>query len=225
MEQDVARDEPADAAAAFEALRREVALLNVALAGLAARRASTPDYSETLGEISKGVSIAIGRLGKVLASPAFAMSPVDITRQITEAGDAARRQDREAIRHAQDGFVRATGDLRGWIDSARQARLQNRRLVQAGVAGALAGALLGLWAPKVVAHAAPDRWAWPRSSRLIPLVLSRGPLANDYWPSPIRGAGRPFASCRAQTADRRPDHILFALRPREEIGVDHDDDT
>lgn len=38
MEQDVGPVEPADAAAAFEALRREVALLSVAVAGLAAER-------------------------------------------------------------------------------------------------------------------------------------------------------------------------------------------
>src|SRR3990167_1289340 len=215
MEQDVARDEPADAAAAFEALRREGALLNVALAGLAARRASTPDYSETLGEISKGVSIAIGRLGKVLASPAFAMSPVDITRQSTEAGDAARRQDREAIRHAQDGFVRATGDLRGWIDSARQARLQNRRLVQAGVAGALAGALLGLWAPKVVAHAAPDRWAWPE--KLAAHTLGLEPWAAGERLLAISDPGRWQAIRELQSPDSRSptrSHSVFVETAR-----------
>lgn len=73
MDQDTGREEPVDpAAVAFEALRREVALLNVALAGLAAERASAPDYSETLGEIAQGVRVAVGRIGKLAASPARA---------------------------------------------------------------------------------------------------------------------------------------------------------
>lgn len=59
MEQGGGPADPADAAAAFEALRREVALLNVAVAGLAAERRPAPDYSETLGEIAKGVSVAV----------------------------------------------------------------------------------------------------------------------------------------------------------------------
>ncbi|WP_168073338.1 hypothetical protein [Caulobacter sp. SSI4214] len=91
MEQDIGADEPVDAAAAFEALRREVALLNVAVAGLAAERTPTPDYSETLGEIAKGVSVAVGRLGKIMASPAFAQSPADLAGQIAAGGEEIRR--------------------------------------------------------------------------------------------------------------------------------------
>lgn len=161
MEQDIAPAEPADAAAAFEALRREVALLNVAMAGLAAERSAVPDYSETLGEIAKGVSIAVGRLGKVMTSPSFALSPADLARQIAVAGDEARRQDRAAVHQAQEALLRSARDLEGCIDRARLAALQNWRLVQAAGVGVVAGALLWACVPTVIVNAVPADWAWP----------------------------------------------------------------
>lgn len=174
MEQDVGPAESPDAAAAFEALRREVALLNVAVAGLAAERTPAPDYSETLGEIAQGVRVAVGRLGKVMTSHSFALSPADLARQIAAAGDEARRQDRAAIHQAQEALQRSARDLDGWIDRARLASLRNWRLVQAASAGAFAGVLLGVLLPGAVARSAPEKWAWPE--RLAAHVLRR-----DLW--------------------------------------------
>lgn len=175
MDQDMRSEESADpATVAFEALRREVALLNVAVAGLAAERAPPPDYSETLGEIAKGMSVAVGRLGKLAASPALAMSPGEISRQIAAAGDEARRQDRAALHQAQDALQRVTVDLRGWIDGARKASAQNGRFFQAVSVGMLAGAVIGISLPNVVAQAAPDRWAWPE--KMAARILHR-----DLW--------------------------------------------
>lgn len=143
MDQDIGSETPADpAAAAFDALRREVALLNVALAGLAAERARGPDYSETLAEISQGLSIVITRTGKMAASPALALGPGDIARQITTAGDEARRQDHAAWRQAQEALQRATADLSGWVETARLASVQNWRLLQAALLGLVGGAIL-----------------------------------------------------------------------------------
>lgn len=161
MEHDVGPAEPADAAAAFEALRREVALLNVAVAGLAAERASVPDYSETLGEIAKGVSVAVGRLGKLMTSPAFALSPADLARQVAAAGEEARHQDRAAVYQAQEALQRSARDLDGWIDRARLASLQNWRMVQATGVGVVAGAILYASLTTVIVNAAPAGWAWP----------------------------------------------------------------
>lgn len=140
MDQNIGSEAPVDpAAVAFEALRREVSLLNVVLAGLAAERASAPDYSETLGEIAQGVRLAVGRIGKLATSPALAVTPAEIARQITAAGDEARRQDRATLHQAQEMLQRAAGDLRRWVDTARLARLQNRRLIQMTLVGMLAG--------------------------------------------------------------------------------------
>jgi len=174
MEQDVRPAEPADAAAAFEALRREVALLNVAVAGLAAERAPAPDYSETLGEIAKGVSVAVGRLGKVMNSPAFALSPADLARQIAAAGEEARRQDRVTVHQAQEALQRSARDLDGWIDRARLASVQNWRLVQAAAVGLVAGGVLWASLPTAIVKAAPADWAWPEKTAARDLGL-------DMW--------------------------------------------
>lgn len=170
MDQNIGSEAPVDpAAVAFEALRREVALLNVALAGLAAERASVPDYSETLGEIAQGVRGAVGRLGKLAASPALAAAPAEIAQQIAAAGDEARHQDRATLHQAQEMLQRAAGDLRGWVDTARLASVQNWRLLQAALAGVVGGAVLGASFPIIVAQAAPEQWAWPerRAARVL----------------------------------------------------------
>lgn len=175
MEQDVGAKEPADAATAFEALRREVALLNVAVAGLAAERTQAPDYSETLGEISKGVSVAVSRLGKVMTRATLEMGPAEMARQITMAAEDARRQDKALLQQAQDALQQATRDLRGWIDGARLASIQKRLRLQLAAAALLVGTLLGIWVPNTIARAAPDRWTWPE--RLAARTLDRDPWA------------------------------------------------
>jgi len=176
MEQDGAPAETVDAAAAFEALRREVALLTVAVAGLAAERAPAPDYSETLGEIAKGMSVAVGRLGKVMTSPSFGLSPADLARQIAAAGDEARRQDRAAVHQAQDALQRSARDLDGWIDRARLASLQNWRLIQAAAVGVVAGAILYASVPTMIVNAAPAAWAWPEKR-------AAHVLRREIWPA------------------------------------------
>lgn len=198
MEQDVGPEESADAAAAFEALRREVALLKVAVAGLAAERTPAPDYSEALGQIAKGVSVAVGRLGKVMTSPAFALSPADMARQIAAAGDEARRQDRAVVHQAQEALLRSAHDLDGWIDRARLASAQNWRLVQTTIAGVVGGVLIGALPPAIVVNAAPESWAWPerRAASLLDLDMwSAGErLLADANPQRWRTLSKPQAT-------------------------------
>jgi len=202
MDQDIGSEAPGDpAAVAFEALRREVALLNVALAGLAAERASAPDYSETLGEIAQGVMVAVGRIGKLATSPALTAKPAEIARQITAAGDEVRRQDRAPLHQAHEMLQRAAGDLRGWVDTARLANVQNWRLLQAALAGVIGGAVLGASFPVIVARAAPEQWAWPE--RRAARVLHR-----DMWPAGERllAVADPQRWQEMQTARRIVEH-------------------
>jgi len=177
MDQDIGSEAPVDpAVVAFDALRREVALLHAAVAGLAAERASAPDYSETLGEIAQGVRVAVARVGKLASSPALVLTPAEIARQVTMAGDETRRQDRAALHQAQEMLQRAAGDLGGWIDTARLASVQNWRLLQAAMAGLVGGAVLGVSFPIIVTQAAPEQWAWPE--KRAAWVLHR-----DMWPA------------------------------------------
>ena len=207
MDQDIGSEAPADpAAVAFEALRREVALLNVALAGLAAERASAPDYSETLGEIAQGVRVAVARVGRLAASPALALAPAEMARQITAAGDEARRQDRATLHQAQEALQRAAGDLHGWIDTARLASVQNWRLAQAALASVIGGAILGASFPAIVVQAAPGGWAWPekRAARV---------LHRDMWSAGERmlTTANPDRWREMQTAQRIVDQNSEAL--------------
>lgn len=226
MEQNVGPAESPDAAAAFEALRREVALLNVAVAGLAAERAPAPDYSETLGEIAKGVSVAVGRLGKLVASPNFALSPADLARQISAAGDDARRQDRAAVHQAHEALLRSARDLDGWIDRAQLASLQNWRLVQAAALGVVAGAILYASVPTIIVNAAPAAWAWPekRAAHLLRRDMwSAGErllqTANSRrWQDTVSGAAivaqnrDKLINCRRKsTSDKRPRRCSIRL--------------
>lgn len=170
MDHDIGSEAPVDpAAVAFDALRREVALLNVALSGFAAERASAPDYSEALGDIAEGVRVALGGIGQLATSPVLALTPAEMARQIMAAGEAARREDHTALQQAQDNLQQTAHDLRGWIDTARLASVQNWRLLQAALAGVIGGAVLGASLPAIVVEAAPEPWAWPekRAARML----------------------------------------------------------
>ena len=89
------------------------------------------------------------------------MRPSQMAREITQASEAARLQDRAVLHQALDALADAARDLRGWIETARLAELQNLRLVQAAAAGLVVGAVLSACLPVVIAQAAPQHWAWP----------------------------------------------------------------
>ncbi|QUD89550.1 DUF6118 family protein [Phenylobacterium montanum] len=175
MEQQSDLEEPVDSAAlAFEGLRREVALLNVAIGGLAAERASAPDYSESLAEIVQQVSRIAGGMGKLSGAPALQLTPDDVGRRIVLAGTEARRQEQAALQGAQASLERAAADLRGCAASARLAGVQNLRLLQVGAAALMVGAVLGVFLPGVVVRSVPGRWAWPEK-------MAAGLLHRDLW--------------------------------------------
>ena len=234
MDQELGAEAPADpAAAAFDALRREVALLNVALGGLAAERAATPDYSETLGEIAQGVSLAVARVAKLASSPALSLSPAQMAREITQAGEAGRLQDRATLNQARDTLADVARDLRGWIDTARLADLQNLRLVQAAAAGLVVGALLSATLPAVVAQAAPEGWAWPEKraagalkrdmasagERLLTVADPQGWRAMQTARSIFDDNRAVIARC-ARTADKaqKPSRCVILLKPARRPG-------
>ncbi|QUD89844.1 DUF6118 family protein [Phenylobacterium montanum] len=175
MDQQSETVEPADAAAlAFEGLRREVALLNVAMGGLAAERASAPDYSESLAEIVREVSRIAGGMSKLYAAPALQLTPDEVGRRIQLAGTEARRQEQAALQRAEASLERAAADLRGCAATARLADVQKRRLLQVGAAALAVGAVLGIFLPGVVARSVPERWAWPER-------MAAGLLHRDLW--------------------------------------------
>jgi hypothetical protein len=94
----------------------------------------------------------------------LAATPAEIGQQITAAGDEARRQDRATLHQAQETLQRAAGDLRGWVNTARLARLQNWRLLQVALASLVGGGTLGMSLLGAVVQVVPEQWAWPEKS-------------------------------------------------------------
>ncbi len=170
---DIMEATPSDRAAeAFEALTREVALLRSAIGGLAGERAAIPDYTQTLGEIAGGVGETYQAVRKLYTAPALKLTPEDVARQITAAGQTACEQDQLLLRGAMSALKGVAGDIKSWMETVRTRRQQNVRLVQAGTAGVLLGALLWAIMPGVVIRQAPVSWAWPEKMAARSLGLS-----------------------------------------------------
>lgn len=137
---------PADdpAAAAFEELRREVAMVHRAVAGLAVERATIPDYSETLGQILQACAAAARKFKELKELPALHLTPEIIGRQIDDAAEAARRAHHATLTGASAALQRATQDLNAHLRSARSAESQRIWLAATGAACLFTGMVL--WA-------------------------------------------------------------------------------
>ena len=133
------------AAAAFEALRKEVALVRRAVAGLAAERAAIeiPDYSETLGKILQANAVTAKRLREISEASALQRTAATRGREIEAAAENARRADQAALSQARMALQGATDNLRGWLRSAREADRQNTWIKVTGAVGLVIGLVLG----------------------------------------------------------------------------------
>jgi hypothetical protein len=132
------------AAAAFEALREEVALARHAVAGLAAERVTIPDYSETLGQILQACAAAARKFKELKELPALHLTPESISRQIDDAAGTARRANGAALADASTALQQVTRDLNSYLQSARSAKLQRIWLAGMGAACLVTGLILGV---------------------------------------------------------------------------------
>jgi len=125
------------AAAAFEELRREVAMVYCAMSGLAAERTTIPDYSETLGQILQACKAAAWRFERLGELPALHLTPEVIGRQIDAAAEVSRRAH-EAV------LQQATRELNAYLQSARTAKSQRIWLAATGAVCLIVGIVLGV---------------------------------------------------------------------------------
>ena len=164
------------AATAFDRLRREVTTLRLAVEQLAdaPTKLEMPDYTETLGQMASGIAEAANGLKALRSSPALALTPDELARQIAHAGAEARKAEQATLHQASAALGGAAGDLRGWVDTARLASVQNLRLLQAGGAAFVGGILLWSMLPGIVARAVPESWHWPErmATRTMRMDLS-----------------------------------------------------
>jgi len=139
---DPSSDDPA--AAAFEALREEVALVRRAVTGLAAERAATaiPDYSETLGRILQASKAVAGQLKTFTELPALRLTPDAMAREIAAAAEIARRADHVTLMETSAAFRESTGKVQASLRSVRAADRQRLWLLATSIAAIVAGAVL-----------------------------------------------------------------------------------
>ena len=152
------------AAQAFETLRAEVSLMRRAVERLAAERAEVPDvpdYSETLGVISRNLSATAQQVDALVKSPALSLTPEETGRQIDAASFTARREDHRLFLAAKQGMDEVAARLGRHLQSDIAAGEQRRRLGYAGLIGLVAG--MAVWAilPGGLARAMPESWHWP----------------------------------------------------------------
>ena len=177
MNEIVNAQEPSDPAeAAFVRVHGELALLRRAIEALAMERAAleVPDYSATLSQIAAGLKATVKEVSAMAHSPAMQLAPQAMASQIEAASKLARRTDHDALVQASATLTDTANKLRDWVESARLSSLQNWRLLQAGVAGLVGGAILCAAVRGAIAALAPESWGWPER-------LAASSLGGDLW--------------------------------------------
>lgn len=157
-------DEGDEAARAFEDLRGEVTLLRRAVERLLAGgngEVEAPDYSETLGVIANNITATAQRVDALVNSPALALTPEELNRQIVEAGTAGRHEDSRVIAAARQVIEEVATKLGRQLDSHVMADDQRRRLWRVGLACIVAGMVLWAIVAGPVARSMPTNWLLP----------------------------------------------------------------
>lgn len=136
--------QPADAAAAFEDLRREISLQRTAIEGLTSAKDKLPDYSPTL----RDMETRLGQLEKHVESiderPAMQLTPLTIATEMHEALMTFRADDRKILVEACDTLARTLGRVEGMMKRKRSNDDQDWWVTWAGTGGLLFGAFLTL---------------------------------------------------------------------------------
>lgn len=112
---------------------------------LAAEKADIriPDYSTTLGELSKHLGAVERTLTFIAAKPAMELTPETMAQRIDRAVRQARESAEGEMRRAQVQLNNAVCELRGTTSTLRAAHQQRRHLIWAAGAACSPGACCG----------------------------------------------------------------------------------
>jgi hypothetical protein len=141
---EVDEDEGGSAAAAFENLRAEVAVLRGSIDAFPAAVQDTrpPDYAPTLGAIVKAIQGVEKRLAVIEGHPAIRLTPEQHGRAIERAGAATLREAMETFRNEAAAVGLERRQLGQIIGVARTQEEQKRRQLWFAGAGAVVGLIL-----------------------------------------------------------------------------------
>ena len=177
MELDVSEQEANDPASkAFAKLRREVAMMRLAMEKLADEPAKIeiPDYAETLDDMAAQIKETSDGLAFLAKQPALAISPQNLAKSIAAAGAEARKQEQAALNQATTTFVTVANQLIGFVASARKDQEQIKWLLWTAAGSAILGALLWTALAFIANSLAPQSWHWPEKTAASALGL-------DMW--------------------------------------------
>jgi hypothetical protein len=152
-----------DPAAAFEALRAEVAQVRAALGGLAT---TGPDYSPTLAAIAKSLAL-------IEAHPALRLTPEAYAYQARQASEAAQQQGRRELANAVQRVDAAGADLERLAERQRTGRERVRQVAIMTTVGAVAGVIVWVCFSGPIARALPAGWSVPERMAAATLRLDR----------------------------------------------------
>ncbi|CAL4867348.1 hypothetical protein MMA231_01601 [Asticcacaulis sp. MM231] len=136
--------EPRSAGEAFEDLRREVKLMRKVIERMADEQRAAPDYSETLGIMADGLTVASTSLDWLTQRPIVNTTAEQMAQQMSKTGNQARADDRRTIADAAKALKDTTYDLSAWIAGARKADDQDREVLRFSAFAAGAGAFVAI---------------------------------------------------------------------------------
>lgn len=181
LPQPMAYAAPSDPAEAFEALRREVALLHSAIQGLTAARENTPNYSPTLARMQKELEETNGYLNNLAKKPGLKLTPRSLVEEINQASTDARAEDARMIHDAQASLQQSVGWIDGIVRRGQAADRQVERLLQAGAGGLAAGILLWSILPGVISRSLPESWHVPEWLAARTMRMSMKDAGQRLW--------------------------------------------
>ena len=153
-----------DPAAAFEALRAEVAALRASLGAGDGRTA--PDYAPTLGKMA-------ATLAKIEAHPALQLTPEAFAYQVRQARDAAQQRAGRDMSAAIQRMDAAGAGLERLAERQRTGRDQVRQVAIMTAVGAVAGVIVWVGLSGPIARALPMAWGVPERMAAATLRLDR----------------------------------------------------
>ncbi|MDZ7281959.1 DUF6118 family protein [Sphingomonas sanguinis] len=146
---------------AFEDLRAEISLLRRAVEGLTAARERMPDYTPTLGSMMAQLKTTQEALQRIERSPAVALTPTELTKEIVKAAASARADDARKLDEARDTIARSIGRIDGIVERCQSVEGQSRQLRRSCAATAMATILLWSILPGAIARSLPASWHVP----------------------------------------------------------------
>lgn len=157
-----------DPAAAFEALRAEVAGLRASLE----QGGDGPDYAPTLGKIAS-------TLAEIEAHPALRLTPQNYGAEVRAATESIRRGLENEVQRALTTISQASGEVRRFAGDLRARDVQRRALLYAVAGGLIAGIVLCTALAGPIARAMPASWR-------IPERMAAATLGQARWDAGAR---------------------------------------